>query len=58
MIPLLKHELWSSIVSDTSKRNRTCITIDDRSLAKRADRKRYIFNAHGNLFGIFISIYY
>lgn len=55
IIPLLKHELWSSIVTDTSKRSRFCITIDNRSLAKRANRKRYIFNGHGNFF--FVSIF-
>lgn len=47
-IPLLKHELWSSIQAENRVRNRFEVSIITMSLFKRADRKRYVF--HGEFY--------
>lgn len=44
-MPLLKHELWSSIQSEYKLKTRFEVKINSCSLERRADRKRYIFHA-------------
>ncbi|XP_031633386.1 uncharacterized ATP-dependent helicase C29A10.10c-like isoform X2 [Contarinia nasturtii] len=44
LTPLLKHELWSSIQAENRHQNRLEAVINAMSLAKRANRNRYVFH--------------
>lgn len=49
MIPLLKHELWSSIQAENRNRNRFEVKINTMDLVKRAERKRYVFHLQSKI---------
>lgn len=48
IMPLLKHELWSSIQSDWERAGRIAVAVNYCNYESRGDTKRFVFHCRGN----------